>query len=129
MALIELNLEKPALKRTEIVEGREGSSMKSVDIDTSDDASDDASDGVDRIDMDDLDATGSDRDVDLDMDGTDETESKSTSKSGRGRRAVKRAAMVGAMTGAAVAARKIRARRKEAAQQTEVDEDWQTASN
>ena len=125
MALIELNLEKPALKRTEITEGTEESSMRSVEIDEPTDTS---AGNVDKID------TGSSEKPETDMQAEISTEdaekeTSGSSKSGRGRRMVRRAAMVGAMTGAAVAARKIRARRKQSQTQTEVDEDWQTADS
>lgn len=108
MALIELNLEKPALKRTELIgttDGEETTSSRSSDIDVVEDEP-----------MEDADAEA-------------EGETQATSIRSRGRRAARRAAMLGAVAGGAMAARKLRARRKaKAGDQTEVDEDWQTAS-
>lgn len=106
MALIELNLEKPALKRTEFV-GEAEEEAHAVNI-----KEERPTEHVDRI--------------DTEESAEAETGSKSSS---RARRVARRAAMAGAMTGAAVAARKIRQRRKQSSTQTEVDEDWQTPSN
>lgn len=102
--------------------------MRSVEIDEPTDTTSGSTSGVDKID------TGSSEKPETDMQAgisteDAEKETSGSAKSGRGRRMARRAAMVGAMTGAAVAARKIRARRKQSASQTEVDEDWQTADN
>lgn len=106
MALIELNLEKPALKRTEVTDSEDGE-IGTADVGESDPKQTDSA---------------------IDESQEAETDGESTLGS-RIRRTARRAAMVGAMTGAAVAARKIRARRKETGAQAEVDEDWQTVNN
>lgn len=101
MALIELNLEKPALKRTETVEN-ERSSGATLTEQTDD--------------LDEIDEKVTETDIE-----TSETESES--KSG-GRRVGRKVAMLGAMASALMLARKVRSRRKGTKTES-VEEDWQ----
>jgi hypothetical protein len=98
MALIELNLEKPALKRVEAGEQRP-SDDESVELQS-----------------------------ELETDETVEIEAdeESSSGGGRTRRYGRRLAILGGTAAGVAAARKIRQRRKGSEQQ-ELEEDWQTA--
>jgi len=98
MALIELNLEKPALKRVEAGEQRPGDD-ESVELRS-----------------------------ELETDETVEIEAdeESSSGGGRTRRYGRRLAILGGTAAGVAAARKIRQRRKGSEQQ-ELEEDWQTA--
>jgi len=97
MALIELNLEKPALKRVEAGEQRP-SDDESVELQS-----------------------------ELETDETVEIEEEeSSSGGGRARRYGRRLAILGGTAAGVAAARKLRKRRKGSEQQ-ELEEDWQTA--
>jgi len=98
MALIELNLEKPALKRVEAGEQRP-SDAENVELQS-----------------------------EIETDETAETESveESSSGGGRARRYGRRLAILGGTAAGVAAARKLRKRRKGSDQQ-ELEEDWQTA--
>lgn len=100
MALIELNLEKPALKRTEMVEQPDEMGETNVEIREG---------------------------KELDEEWEHETESESKS---RGRGAARKLGMLGATVGAAVLARRVRSRRKKKAADAEMEEeDWQAAES
>ena len=102
MALIELNLEKPALKRTELVEESETETIEATESETE--------------------TTEEETEI--------EAETEETSK-GRGkvRTFARRAAVLGGTAAGLDAARKFRQRRKgkKDDQQQELEEDWQTA--
>ncbi|WP_227374635.1 hypothetical protein [Haladaptatus halobius] len=101
MALIELNLEKPALKRTELVKedeaAIEGTESKTEEIET-----------------------------EIESEGTEEAES--TKGGSRTRTFARRAAVLGGTAAGIAAARKFRQRRQsKQAEQQELEEDWQAA--
>ncbi|WP_276299086.1 hypothetical protein [Halorussus lipolyticus] len=108
MAIIELNLEKPALKRVESVEGKpveekavEGDKIE-AEIDT-----DEAAEMVEMSD---------------ESEASDQSGGKS-----RIRRYGRRALVLGGTAAGVAAARKLRQRKKSGSQQQELEEDWQTA--
>lgn len=111
MALIELNLEKPALKRVEASE-ETVADEQSVEFES------------------DMETTGAETMGTMET-SDDETESRSTeekqsSGGGRVRRYGRRLALLGGTAAGVAAARKLRQRRKGSEQQ-ELEEDWQTA--
>ena len=107
MALIELNLEKPALKRVESVEEKhvEDEQIEATTPETIDQVAGD---------------TGEDTEMES------ETDDGSTGKS-RTRRYGRRLAILGGTAAGVAAARKLRQRRQSGAEQQDLEEDWQTA--
>ncbi|WP_132059100.1 hypothetical protein [Halorussus amylolyticus] len=103
MALIELNLEKPALKRVETGEAptRE---ERSVTVETETDSTETATETE-----------------------SESTEEEASSGRGRARRYGRRLAILGGTAAGVAAARKIRQRRNKSSEQQELEEDWQTA--
>lgn len=104
MALIELNLEKPALKRTELVKedeaAIEGTETKTEEIET-----------------------GAETDLSEEVEDTESTKGGS-----RTRTFARRAAVLGGTAAGIAAARKFRQRRQsKQAEQQELEEDWQAA--
>lgn len=110
MALIELNLEKPALKRVEATE-ETGADDQSVEI------------GSDTESMESMHSMETPSDAGIESESTDQTQS---SGGGRTRRYGRRLALLGGTAAGVAAARKLRQRRKGSKQQ-ELEEDWQTA--
>ncbi|WP_158055501.1 hypothetical protein [Halorussus halophilus] len=102
MALIELNLEKPALKRVEAVE------EKNVEEETVE--------------------VEPDVEVEEAETETEETTETESSGPGRARSYLRRMAILAGVVAGTVAARKIRQRRKAGdTEQQDLEEDWQTA--
>ena len=109
MAIIELNLKKPALKRVESVEEK-------------------------RVEEEQVEAEvtpeGTAEMVEMAADSSESGKSEETDQSGgksRIRRYGRRAVMLGGTAAGVAAARKLRQRRKSGSQQQELEEDWQTA--
>ena len=99
MALIELNLEKPALKRTELVEGApdETETEETTDLDVEVESEEPA-----------------------DLESLDESEESSGDIAGTARKA----ALVGALVSLALLARRIRSWRKGSESTADVETDW-----
>ncbi|UPW01349.1 hypothetical protein M0R88_04400 [Halorussus gelatinilyticus] len=103
MAIIELNLEKPALKRVESVEDEQVEEKNvTAEIDT--------------------DETAEMVDAETEID----QESQSGGKS-RVRKYGRRLVVLGGTAAGVAAARKLRQRRKSGSEQQDLEEDWQTA--
>jgi hypothetical protein len=106
MAIIELNLEKPALKRVESVQEKRVEEEQ-VEAEVTPEGT------TEMVEM-----------------AADSDESEATGKSGgksRIRRYGRRAVVLGGTAAGVAAARKLRQRRKSGSQQQELEEDWQTA--
>lgn len=98
MALIELNLEKPALKRTELVEESETTETEETETETTEEETE-----------------------------TEITEEETKGR-GRARTFARRAAVLGGTAAGLAAARKFQQKRKgKDAEQQDLEEDWQTA--
>ncbi|WP_227353490.1 hypothetical protein [Haladaptatus salinisoli] len=101
MALIELNLEKPALKRTELVKEDEATTQK---------------------------AESQTADIETEAESEETEETESTKGGSRTRTFARRAAVLGGTAAGIAAARKFRQRRQsKQAEQQELEEDWQAA--
>ncbi len=106
MAIIELNLEKPALKRVESVEDEQVEDREiTAEVDT-----DEAADLAD-----------SETDVEVETE-TDDDESGS-----RIGKYVRRLVVITGVVAGILTARKFRQRRKSGSEQQDLEEDWQTA--
>ncbi|WP_440007855.1 hypothetical protein [Halomicrococcus sp. SG-WS-1] len=108
MALIELNLEKPALKRTERGESNESSEPSVPEESTATDA---------------VDVT---EEVESEVDESEVDESEESGGSVIGK-LVRRVVVLGGLVAGAFALKKFRGRKGGDAEQQEIEEDWQTA--
>jgi len=107
MAIIELNLEKPALKRVESVEDEQVEDREiTAEVDT-----DEAADLVD---------TETDTEVEVEAEADDEGGSRIGTY-------VRRLVVIAGVTAGILTARKFRQRRKSGGEQQDLEEDWQTA--
>ena len=109
MAIIELNLEKPALKRVESVEDEQVEDREiTAEVDT-----DEAADLVDT-------ETDTDTEVEVEAEADDEGGSRIGTY-------VRRLVVIAGVTAGILTARKFRQRRKSGGEQQDLEEDWQTA--
>jgi hypothetical protein len=107
MAIIELNLEKPALKRVESVEDEQIEEKEmTAEVDT-----DEAVDLVDD-------------ETEAEVEVESETDDESGSRIGT---AVRRLVVITGVVAGILTARKFRQRRKSGDEQQDLEEDWQTA--
>ncbi|UPV75300.1 hypothetical protein M0R89_04340 [Halorussus limi] len=105
MAIIELNLEKPALKRVESVEDEQmEGTQRQADVDPEE---------VANV---------------MEVEAEPDQQSKSGGKS-RVKKYGRRLAILGGTAAGAAAVRKLRQRRKSSGEQQELEEDWQTADS